>query len=149
MKTTVKLLIPVAAIMLAGPPAARAEMDPKGVLVAARALNFAKPAPPAGAKIAVAEGAAKVADVASALPAFSVAAGNGAGAYAVFVSSTAEAKAAGSKVVAIGPLDCVEAAACVLAVETSPKVVIYLSNAAAAAAGMDFDSNFKLMVQAK
>lgn len=124
-------------------------METKGVLVAARALNFAKPPPPAGAKITVTEGAAKLADVAGALSAFSVVAGNGVGAYAAFVASTAEAKAAGPKVLTIGPLDCVEAGACVLSVETSPKVVIYLSNAAAAAAGVDFDSNFKLMVQAK
>jgi hypothetical protein len=142
-------VLAVGVALSAGFPAAEADMETKGVLVAARALNFAKPPPPAGAKITVTEGAAKLADVAGALSAFSVVAGNGVGAYAAFVASTAEAKAAGPKVLTIGPLDCVEAGACVLSVETSPKVVIYLSNAAAAAAGVDFDSNFKLMVQAK
>jgi hypothetical protein len=90
-----------------------------------------------------------VADVQAALPNFSVAAGDGAGAYAAFVASAAEAKAAGAKVLTIGPLACVEAGACVIGVETTPKVTIYLSSAAATAAGLDFDPNFKLMVTTK
>jgi hypothetical protein len=117
--------------------------------VAARAIGFAKPPAPAGAKIAVVGTAATLSDVQAALSGFAVAAGDGSGAFAAFVSTAAEAKAAGAKVLTIGPLACVEAGACVMGIETTPKVTIYLSNAAAAAAGIDFDPNFKLMVTAK
>jgi hypothetical protein len=128
---------------------AGAGMDPKAVQVAAKAIGFVRPPAQAGAKIAVVGSAATVADVQAALSAYSVSAGDGTGAFAAFVSSASEAKAAGAKVLTIGPLNCVEAGACVLAVETTPKVTIYLSGAAAAAAGLEFDPNFKLMVTNK
>lgn len=149
MKSTRALLLPTVLAALVISPAAQAGMEAKAVLVAARAIGFARPAAPAGAKVAVVGAAAAVADVQAALTGFSVAAGDGSGAFAAFVSSAAEAKAAGAKVLTIGPLACVEAGACVMAIETAPKVTIYLSNAAAAAAGIDFDPNFKLMVTAK
>lgn len=149
MKPAKTLLLSTVLAALALSPAAQAGMDAKAVQVAARAIGFAKPAAPAGAKIAVVGAAAAIADVQAALSAFSVAAGDGSGAYAAFVSTAAEAKAAGAKVLTIGPLACVEAGACVMGIETTPKVTIYLSNAAAAAAGLDFDPNFKLMVTAK
>lgn len=131
------------------PGTAFAGFDAKGAQVAAKAIGFAKPPGAPGAKIAVVGAAAAVADVQAALGGFSVAAGDGSGAYAAFVSTAAEAKAAGAKVLTIGPLACVEAGACVIGIETAPKVTIYLSTAAAAAAGFDFDPNFKLMVTAK
>ena len=134
--------------------AGAAEMDTKQVTIAAKALGFATPKAPAGAKVVVTPGAAPVAAVQSALSAASVAAGDAgsaAGAFAVFVASADEAKKANGKgTITVGnDIACVEAGACVIAVETVPKVTIYVSKAAAAAAGIDFDPNFKMMITEK
>jgi hypothetical protein len=137
------------AAIIASHSVANAAMDAKAVQVAAKAIGFVKPNGGSGDRIDVVGGAATLSDVQSVLSSYKVAAGDGNGAFAAFVSNAAEAKAAGAKVLTIGPLACVEAGACVLGIETSPKVTIYISNAAAAAAGLDFDPNFKLMVTAK
>ncbi|MBB6254412.1 hypothetical protein [Nitrospirillum iridis] len=132
--------------------ASAAEMDAKQVTIAAKALGFLTVKAPAGAKVVVTAGAAPVAAVQAALPAAAVAAGDAApGAYAVFVSSAAEGKKALAKgTVTVGnEVACVDAGACVIAVETTPKVTIYVSKAAAAAAGVEFDPNFKMMVTEK
>jgi hypothetical protein len=131
---------------------ARAGMDNKALQIAAKAIGFAKPAGAAGAKLVVVGGAADTAAVQGALPNFTVTAGSAqdaTGAFAAFVSSAAEGKAIGPKVLLIGPLDCVEAGVCTIAVETTPKVSIYLSNAAAAAAGIDFEPGFKVLATSK
>jgi hypothetical protein len=135
-------------------PANAAEMDAKQVTIAAKALGFATPKAAAGAKVVVTPGAAPVAAVQSALSGASVAAGDAgsaAGAFAVFVASADEAKkAAGKGTITVGnDVACVEAGACVIAVETTPKVTIYVSKAAASAAGIDFDPNFKMMITEK
>jgi hypothetical protein len=149
MKCSKALLPTVTLVLLAASPPAQAGFDAKAILVVARALGFTKPPAPAGAKIAVVGAAAALADVQSILSDFSVSAGDGNDAYAALVSNAAEAKAAGRKVLTIGPLACVEAGACVMGIETTPRVTITLSAAAAAAAGIDFDPNFKLMVTIK
>ena len=149
MTSAMKLLTASLFAAVAATQAAQAGMDAKAVQVAAKAIGFVKPNGGGGDRIDVVGSAASLADVQAALSSYKVAAGDGQGAFAAFVSSAAEAKIAGAKVLTIGPLACVEAAACVLAVETSPKVTIYLSSAAAAAANLDFDPNFKLMVTTK
>jgi len=136
-------------LAMAAASPALAGMDLKGVQVAAKAIGFAKPAASSGAKIAVVGSAATLSDVQTVLSSYTVYAGDGAGAYAAFVAAAAEAKAAGGKVLTIGNLACVEAGGCIIGIETSPKVTIYLSNTAAAAAGFDFDPNFKLLVVSK
>ncbi len=140
--------------LLAALPAGAAEMDAKQVTIAAKALGFVTPKAPAGAKVVVTAGAAPVAAVQSAMSAASVAAGDAgsaAGAFAVFVASADEAKKANGKgTVTVGnDVACVDAGACVIAVETVPKVTIYVSKAAASAAGVDFDPNFKMMITEK
>ncbi|MEA1672016.1 hypothetical protein [Nitrospirillum sp. BR 11163] len=132
--------------------AGAAEMDAKQVTIAAKALGFLTAKAPAGAKVVVTAGAAPVAAVQAALPGAAVAAGDAApGAYAVFVSSAAEGKKALAKgTVTVGnDVACVDAGGCVIAVETTPKVTIYVSKAAASAAGVEFDPNFKMMVTEK
>jgi hypothetical protein len=153
MKSTHLAAALAAAILLAG-GGAEAGMDAKQVTIAAKALGFLGTKPGAGAKVVVTAGAADVAAVQAALPGAAVAAGSAdgaAGAFAVFVASAAEGrKAAGKGVVTIGSeVGCVDAGACVIAVETTPKVTIYVSKAAAAEAGVQFDPNFKMMVTEK
>jgi len=138
----------IACLAVCATPAS-AGMDLKGVQVAAKAIGFAKPAATAGAKVAVVGAAANLPDVQAVLTNFTVSAGDGTGAYAAFVAAAADAKATGGKVLTIGPLACVEAGGCIIGIETSPKVTIYLSTAAATAAGFDFDPNFKLLVVSK
>ncbi|TWB24505.1 hypothetical protein FBZ89_101130 [Nitrospirillum amazonense] len=142
----------LAAALSASGLAGAAEMDAKQVTIAAKALGFLTTKAPAGAKVVVTAGAAPVAAVQAALPGAFVAAGDAApGAYAVFVSSAAEGKKALAKgTVTVGnDVACVDAGGCVIAVETTPKVTIYVSKAAASAAGVEFDPNFKMMVTEK
>lgn len=134
--------------------AVAAAMDAKQTQIAAKALGFVTPKPAAGARVVVLAGAADPAAVQAALSGFAVVAGgpaDAAGAFAVFVPSAAEAKAvAGKGVVTVsGDPACVDAGACVIAIETQPKVSIYVSKAAAAAAGIEFDANFKMMITEK
>ncbi|TWB48238.1 hypothetical protein [Nitrospirillum viridazoti] len=142
----------LAAALSASSLAGAAEMDAKQVTIAAKALGFLTTKAPAGAKVVVTAGAAPVAAVQAALPGAAVTAGDAApGAYAVFVSSAAEGKKALAKgTVTVGnDVACVDAGGCVIAVETTPKVTIYVSKAAASAAGVEFDPNFKMMVTEK
>ncbi|MDG3438892.1 hypothetical protein [Nitrospirillum amazonense] len=146
-----KTAVLAAALSVSG-LAGAAEMDAKQVTIAAKALGFLTTKAPAGAKVVVTAGAAPVAAVQAALPGAAVAAGDAApGAYAVFVSSAAEGKKALAKgTVTVGnDIACVDAGGCVIAVETTPKVTIYVSKAAASAAGVEFDPNFKMMVTEK
>lgn len=137
------------AVTAAGPAAlAEAPMEAKAVLVISKAIGFALPPAEPGAKIAVLGNAAQLDDVTKVLPKFSVS-NDAKGAYAAFVSNAEEAKSVGQHVLTIGPLACVEANACVLAIALEPKVSIYLSSAAAKAAGFDFDPNFKLMITSR
>ncbi len=147
-------LVAAAVLTVLGFGPANAAMDAKQVQIAAKALGFLAKKPAPGSKIVVVGSAAAVADVTAALPGMSVAAGSaadGASAFAVFVSTAAEATAAkGAGVVTIGSaVACVDAGACVLAIETQPKVTIYVSKAAATAAGVSFDANFKMMITEK
>jgi len=146
-------LVGAAAMSLAVPTQA-GPMDGKQVTIAAKALSFLATKPPAGAKIVVVGTAAELDDVKKALPAANVVAGGpevAAGAFAAFVGSTADAQMAKEQgVVTIGgDIACVEAGACVIAVEVTPKVSIYVSRAAASATGVDFDPNFKMMIVEK
>ena len=112
---------------------APANVDPKWVLIVAKALDFVtrKPVPPA--KVIVV--------------------GDAAGAFAIIVNTPEEARAAhaaNANVAIIGNNEpCVEVGACLIAVETQPKVSIYVSRAAALAAGIEFDPNFKMMITEK
>jgi hypothetical protein len=131
-----------------------AEMDAKQVAIAAKALGFVTPKAGAGAKVVVMPGAAPLAAVQSALPGATVTSGDAAaaaGAFAVFVASVDDAKKVQAKgIITVGnDVACVDAGACVIAVETTPKVTIYVSGAGAAAAGVAFDPNFKMMVTEK
>jgi hypothetical protein len=75
------------------------------------------------------------------------------GAFAVFVNSSEEARAAravNSGVLTISSdAACVTQAACLLAVETKPRVTITVSRAVAQATGVEFDPNFKMLVTEK
>lgn len=149
-----KHIIALAGIAAIGlPGAALAAMDSKQVAIAAKALNFLTSKPPAGARIVVVSGAADLAAVKEALPSATVEAGgpsDTAGAFAAFVGSAADAKSAGAGTVTIGgDVACVDTGACVIAVEVQPKVSIYVSRAAASAAGISFDPNFKMMITEK
>jgi len=149
-----RYILAAGALALAVPGPALAAMDAKQVTIAAKALGFLSTKPPAGAKIVVIDGAASVADVQAAMPGAAVVGGSAAdaaGAFAVFVPGADDArKAAGAGVVTVGSdVACVEAGACVVAVEVQPKVSIYVSKAAASAAGVAFDPNFKMMITEK
>lgn len=153
MKTFLMLTL-TAATSLSFLSASAAEMDTKQITIAAKALGFTTPKAPAGAKVVVTPGAAPVAAVQSALGSASVTAGDAgaaAGAFAVFVASADEARKANGKgtITISNDVACVDAGACVIAVETAPKVTIFVSKAAAGAAGIDFDPNFKMMITEK
>lgn len=137
-----------------GPAVALADgMDVKQVRIAAKVFSFLQNKPSPGAVVIVLSGAADVALLATALQTLKINEGrvtDVAGAVAVFVKSTAEANAAKSvnpRVLIIGAdAGCVDASACIVAVETSPKISVYLSRAAASNAGIDFDTSFKMLV---
>jgi hypothetical protein len=130
--------------------------DTKWVLIVVKTLNFVNRKPAPDAKVVVVGNAADLATAQSSLAEMTVTegkAGDAAGAYAIFVNTADEARAAhaaNSAILIIGSNEsCVEAGACVLAVETQPKVTIYVSRAAAQAAGIEFDPNFKMMITEK
>ena len=130
-----------------------ADMDTTQVKVAAKVFNFILHKPPPGASIIVVKGAADLDLVKSVLGGMRIAQGTATdvdGAYAVFVTSIADAvsaKGINPGILTIsGDLKCVEAGVCVVAIETNPKLAIYYSHTAATAAGIDFDTSFKLMV---
>ena len=128
-------------------------MDVKQVRIAAKVFSFLQNKPSPGAVVVVVSGAADAALLASALQNLKINEGgvkDVAGALAVFVKSTADANAAKSvnpRVLIIGAdAGCVDASACIIAVETTPKTSVYLSRAAASSAGIDFDTSFKMLV---
>lgn len=151
---TILMLTLTAATSLSFLSAGAAEMDAKQISIAAKALGFVSPKAATGAKVLVTSGAAPVAAVQSALASATVSAGDAgaaAGAFAVFVSSIDEAQKANGKgtITISNNVGCVDAGACVMAVETTPKVTIFVSKAAASAAGIEFDPNFKMMITEK
>ncbi len=128
-------------------------MDGKQIKIAAKIFNFIANKPAPGAGVVVFSGAADVTALGAALINLRVIEGSAtdvASAVAVFVNSSAEAKAASqvnSRILTIGTdVACVDSGACILVVQTIPKVSVYLNRAAAMAAGIDFDTAFKMLV---
>ena len=128
-------------------------MDAKQVRIAAKVFAFLQTKPAPGARIIVLSGAADSALLAGILANLHISEGrvaDVAGAMAVFVNSTDEARAArriNPGVLTIGAdVGCVDAGACIIVVETIPKISVYLSRAAASSAGIDFDTSFKMLV---
>ena len=138
----------------AAPSAALADgMDVKQIRIAAKVFSFLQNKPAPGAVVIVLSGAADAALLATTLQNLNINEGrvtDVAGAVAVFVKSTADANAAKSvnpRLLIIGAdAGCVDASACIVAVETTPKISVYLSRAAASSAGIDFDTRFKMLV---
>ena len=138
----------------AAPSAALADgMDVKQIRIAAKVFSFLQNKPAPGAVVIVLSGAADAALLATTLQNLKINEGrvtDVAGAVAVFVKSTADANAAKSvnpRLLIIGAdAGCVDASACIVAVETTPKISVYLSRAAASSAGIDFDTSFKMLV---
>jgi hypothetical protein len=133
-----------------------AAMDAKTVQIVAKTFDFLSHRPPANAKIVVVNGAADMAAVRSSLGRMTIAEGapgDVAGAFAVFVNSPEEARSArgvNANVLTVSnDVDCVNAGACLMAVETQPKVTIYVSRAVAQAVGVEFDPNFKMLITEK
>ena len=134
-------------------PAAGAGMDARKVLIAAKAFDFVRTKPSPGAAVVVIRGAAQPDAVQAALRRFRIVEGSVndvAGAYAVFVNSSTEARDAHSRnagVLIVGAdVGCVNDGACVLAVETQPRVSVFVSHAAAAGAGIAFDTSFLMLI---
>jgi predicted ABC-type sugar transport system permease subunit len=132
---------------------ASAEMDAKRLLIVAKVFDFVRDKPRSGARVVVVTGAANVAAVRAALGRFQIvegSVGDVAGAFAVFVNSTSEARAArslNSAILSIGSdVGCVNDGACVLAVETRPRVSVFVSQAAASGAGISFDTSFLMLI---
>ncbi len=130
-----------------------AAIDAKQAQIVAKVFNFLDKKPADGAIVVVTAGAADVPAVKAALGALKVVEGSAAdakGAFAVFVGSAADAaiaKGANPGVITIGnDVGCVDAGACVLVVQTQPKVSIFVSRAAAASAGIEFDTSFKMLL---
>ena len=128
-------------------------MDVKQIRIAAKVFSFLQNKPSPGAIVVVLSGAADATLLATALQNLKISDGrvaDVAGAVAVFVKSTVDANAAKSvnpHLLIIGTdAGCVDASACIIAVETTPKISVYLSRAAASSAGIDFDTSFKMLV---
>ena len=151
-----KILIAMAALVLTGAfpsLAGAAALDGKQVQIVAKVFNFLEKKPAPGSSVAVIGGAADAAVVKAALSALTVVEGGPAaatGAFAAFVASPADAQAAkatNANIITIGgDVGCVDSGACVIAIETQPKMTIYVSRAAAAKAGVDFDTSFKMLI---
>ncbi len=141
--------------LMGGTPSATlaAGLDVKQVRIAAKVFNFLRNKPVPGARVVVLHGAADVALLAGALGGLVVSEGrvtDVSGALAVFVNSPEEASAAigiNPGILTIGgEVACVDASACIVVVETTPKVAVYLGRKAASRAGIDFDTSFKMLV---
>jgi len=133
--------------------AGAAALDGKQVQIAGKVFNFLEKKPAAGATVVIVSGAADPAAVKTTLASLKIVeggAGDAAGAFAAFVGSAADAqaaKAANAAIITIGgDVACVDSGACVIAIETQPKVSIYVSRAAATKAGVEFDTSFKMLV---
>jgi hypothetical protein len=129
------------------------EMDSKQVQIVAKVFNFLEKKPAAGGTLVIVPGSADAAAVKSAFGSLKVVeagTAEAAGAFAVFVASTAEAQSAKGRnpsvIIISGDVACVDAGVCILAVETQPKVAIYVSRAAATGAGVGFDTSFKMLM---
>lgn len=156
MRFRVLAVISVIGAGLAGfmPPAAVAGgMDVKQIRIAAKVFNFLQKKPVPGAIVVVLTGAADVALLSAALHSLKINEGrvtDVASAVAVFVNSIDEANAVKSvnpQLLIIGSdAHCVDVSACIIAVETTPKISVYLSRVAASNAGIDFDTSFKMLV---
>jgi hypothetical protein len=143
----------IATLVGATPVPVEAGMDTKQVRIAAKVFSYLHEKPQPGASVVVIAGAADVAALTAALGGLKVSEGSvadAANAVAAFVNSTAEADAArrlNPRLLTIGvDVGCIEASACVIAVETTPKVSVYLSRKAAMSANIDFDTSFRMLV---
>jgi len=155
MRRKSSVLILASALAVSG-AARAAPLDTKTIQIVAKTFDFLSHKPAPGSKVVVTSGAADPAAVQAVLSKMSVSAGkasDAAGAFAIFVSSAEEAKAArdaNAAVFTIGPdVGCVNSASCLMAVETQPKVTIYVSRAVAQASGIEFDPNFKMLITEK
>jgi len=133
-----------------------APLDAKTIQIVAKTFDFLSHKPAPGSKVVVVAGSADPAAVQTALSKMSVSAGKvseAAGAFAIFVNSPEEAKAARDANAGIftigGDVGCVTSGSCLMAVETQPKVTIYVSRAVAQASGIEFDPNFKMLITEK
>jgi hypothetical protein len=149
----VALALFAAIAMTPHPAIAAGGMDAKQVQIVAKVFNFLEKKPDSGGTLVITPGAADMAAVKSAFASLKVVeagSAEAAGAFAVFVGSTAEAqsvKGRNPSVITIsGDVACVDAGVCILAVATQPKVVIYVSRAAANGAGVGFDTSFKMLM---
>ena len=152
----VALTIAVAGPLGPSTAAFAAALDAKAIQIVANTFDFLYRKPAADSKVVVFHGAADMAAVRSSFATMSVsegAAGDVAGAFAVFVNTGEEARSArginGGVLTIGGDVACVTAGACLIAVETQPKVTIYVSRAVAQAAGVEFEPNFKMLVTEK
>ncbi len=136
--------------------AAQGPLDAKAIQIVAKTFDFLSHKPARDAKVVVVGGAADLAAARSSLGKMAVsegAAGDAAGAFAVLVNTPEQARAAravNGTVLTVGSdVSCVIAGACLTAVETQPKVTIYVSRAVAQATGVEFDPNFKMLITEK
>lgn len=146
----------LASALVASNASQAAPLDAKTIQIVAKTFDFLSHKPAPGSKVVVVAGAADPAAVQAALGKLAVAPGkpaDAAGAFAIFVTSPEEAKAArdaNSGIFTIGgDVSCVASANCLMAVETQPKVTIYVSRAVAQASGIEFDPNFKMLITEK
>lgn len=147
------LVIGVAGILFLASPFAQAGMDAKQILLFNKVLTFLDKKPSAGAMVVVLPGAADLATMKTALSSMNIVEGgasDAAGAFAVFVNSATEGQAVKTKnpraLIISGDVGCVVAQACILSIETQPKVAISISRPAAAAAGITFDTSFNMLL---
>ena len=151
-----RLLLTLMVFPLVVLPAGAGQFDGKSVQIAAKTFDFLTHKPTGGAKVVVVGKAVDLVAAQSALGKYAVSeggAGDAAGAFAVFVENEDEARAArkvNANVVTIGADQaCVSDGACLIAIETQPKVTIFVSRAVAQASGVEFDPNFKMLITEK
>jgi len=149
-------LLALACALGASSLAQAAPLDTKTIQIVAKTFDFLSHKPAPGSKVVVVAGAADPSAVQAALSKMTVAAGktaDAAGAFAIIVNTPEEARAArdaNANVFTIGgDVGCVTAGSCLMAVETQPKVTIYVSRAVAQASGVEFDPNFKMLITEK
>ena len=142
-----------AVVTVFSPSVYAAPMDGKQMQIVSKVFNFLEKKPPEGSIAVVLPGAAEATSARTVLSSLKIIEGDIADtstAFAVFVNSASEATAAkgqNAHVLTIGPdVACVDAGACVLAIVTQPKLVIYVSRAAAASANIEFDVSFKMLI---
>jgi hypothetical protein len=147
------MIMLVAAATAQPSPAAWAEaLDGKAITIIAKTFDFLLDRPPPGARLVVVGQAADLGRAREAFPQMMVTAGgpgDASGAFAMLVASIDEARAAQAVNPAIltigGDMACVDAGACLLAVETRPRLTISVSRAATRAARIRFEANFKMV----